>query len=69
MNANNRVLNFYINKYIGSRLLNKFSSLVMQTPIFLTKLTDESIIFIINFGKNVIHTYIIIIVIIFFYNE
>jgi hypothetical protein len=50
INANNNVLNFYINK-VGSRLLNKFSSLVMQTPTFLTKLSDESIIFIIDVGK------------------
>jgi hypothetical protein len=35
INANNSVLNFYI----SSRLLNKFSSIVMQTPIFLTKLS------------------------------
>jgi hypothetical protein len=48
LNANNSVLNFYINKYLG------FSSLVMQTPIFLTKLSDESIIFIIDVGKNYI---------------
>jgi hypothetical protein len=33
-------------------LLSPFSSLVMQTPIFLTKLSDESIIFIIDVGKN-----------------
>jgi hypothetical protein len=32
-------------------LLSPFSSLVMQTPIFLTKLSDESIIFIIDVGK------------------
>jgi hypothetical protein len=29
----------------------KFSSLVMQTPIFLTKLGDESMIFISDVGK------------------
>jgi hypothetical protein len=29
-----------------------FSSLVMQTPILLTKLSDESIIFIIDVGKK-----------------
>jgi hypothetical protein len=33
-------------------LLSPFSSLVMQTPIFLTKLSDESIIFIIDVGKK-----------------
>jgi hypothetical protein len=33
-------------------LLSPFSSLVMQTPIFLTKLSDENIIFISDVGKN-----------------
>jgi hypothetical protein len=33
-------------------LLSPFFSLVMQTPIFLTKLSDESIIFISDVGKN-----------------
>jgi hypothetical protein len=36
-------------------LLSPFSSLVMQTPTFLTKLSDESIIFIIDVGKNKYH--------------
>jgi hypothetical protein len=35
-------------------LLSPFSSLVMQTPIFLTKLSDESIIFISDVGKNLL---------------
>jgi hypothetical protein len=33
-------------------LLSPFSSLVMQLSIFLTKLSDESIIFIIDVGKK-----------------
>jgi hypothetical protein len=33
-------------------LLSPFSSLVMQTPTFLAKLSDESIIFIIDVGKS-----------------
>jgi hypothetical protein len=33
-------------------LLSPFSSLVMQTPIFLFKLSDESIIFISDVGKR-----------------
>jgi hypothetical protein len=36
-------------------LLSPFSSLVMQTPIFLTKLSDESIIFISDVGKKHFH--------------
>jgi hypothetical protein len=35
-------------------LLSPFSSLVMQTPIFLIKLSDESIIFISDVGKNLL---------------
>jgi hypothetical protein len=37
-------------------LLSPFSSLVMQTPIFLTKLSDESIIYIIDVGKKYLLT-------------
>jgi hypothetical protein len=33
-------------------LLSPFSSLVMQTPIFLTKLSDESINFISDVGES-----------------
>jgi hypothetical protein len=33
-------------------LLSPFSSLVMQTPIFVTKLGDESIILISDIGKK-----------------
>jgi hypothetical protein len=33
-------------------LLSSFSSLVMQMPIFLTKLSDKSIIFISDVGKK-----------------
>jgi hypothetical protein len=38
-------------------LLSLFFSLVMQTPIFLTKLSDESIIFISDVGKNIVLTH------------
>jgi hypothetical protein len=34
-------------------LLSPFSSLVMQTPIFFTNLSDESIVFIIDVGKKI----------------
>jgi hypothetical protein len=40
--------------FLTCELLSPFSSLVMQTPIFLTKLSDESIIFIIDVGKNLL---------------
>jgi hypothetical protein len=36
-------------------LLSPFSSLVMQTPIFVTKLSDESIIFISDVGNIIFH--------------
>jgi hypothetical protein len=44
-------------------LLSPFSSLVMQTSIFLTKLSDESIIFISDVGKNKLALVVVVLLI------